>query len=118
SRHLSELGLELLRDRFGPRTELGEERAHDALLLLEQRQQRVLRLDGLMVGLVGERLGRTDHFLRLHGQFVESHPRVPAFSFLSCSNSSFSRGDSGDPSTIPTRTNWSPAPPPLRCGIP
>ena len=63
--------------RLGPRAELGEQRADDALLLLEQRQQQVLGLDGLVVALVGERLRRLDGLLRLHGELVELH-RVPS----------------------------------------
>ena len=59
----------------GARAELGEERAHHALLLLEQRQQQVLGLDGLVLVLVGQRLRGLDRFLRLDRQLVQSHRR-------------------------------------------
>src|SRR5262249_37219485 len=115
---LRELRLDLACDGFGPRAELGEQRSDDPFLLLEQRQQDVLRFDRLVVALVGERLGRLYDLLRFDGQLVESHPFVSVLWFRSSWNSSFSLADSGEGRESWTRTNWSPAPPPLRCGMP
>ncbi len=51
---LSDLGLHLAGDGLRARPELGQKRAHHALLLLEQGEQQVLGFDGLMVVLVGQ----------------------------------------------------------------
>ena len=117
-RELRDLGLHLGRHRLRPRAELGEQRAHHALLLLEQCQQQMLRLDRLVVVLVGERLGGLHRLLRLHGQLVESHQFFSVLCFLSSSKSSFSLGLSPAGIVNCTFTYWSPAPPPLRCGMP
>src|SRR6185295_2444990 len=117
-RELRDLGLYLGRHRVRPRAELGEQRAHHALLLLEQGEQQMLRLDRLVVALVGERLGGLHRLLRLHGQLVESHQFFSALWFLSSWKSSFSLGLSPAGIVNWTFRYWSPAPPPLRCGMP
>ena len=70
---LLDLGLHGARERVGARAQLGEQRAHHALLLLQQSQQQVLGLDGLMAALVGQRLRGLDGFLGLDGQLVQPH---------------------------------------------
>ena len=70
---LLDRGLHLARERLGARAQLGEQRAHHALLLLQQGQQQVLGLDGLMAALVGQRLRGLDGFLGLDGQLVQPH---------------------------------------------
>ncbi len=57
--------------------ELGEQRSDDAFLLPEQGQQQVLGLHGLVIALVGQRLGGLHRLLRFHGQLVESHHSSP-----------------------------------------
>src|SRR3972149_4821032 len=63
----------LARDGLRAGPELRQHRAHDALLLLDQREQQVLGLHGLVALLVGRGLGRRDRLLRLDRQLVESH---------------------------------------------
>ena len=101
------------------RAELGEERPHHALLLLHEGEQEVLGLERLVIPLVGQRLGYLHRFLRLHRQLVEPHRYVLSGrrAFSSASNS-FSRLVSPAGMLTWTRTYWSPAFPPLRCGIP
>ncbi len=60
-------------ERVGVGTDLLDDRAHDALGLIEQRLEQVLRLDDLRGRLVCDPLGRLQRLLRLDRQFVESH---------------------------------------------
>ena len=89
---LFDLGGELADDALRPGAELGEQGRHHALLLLEQREQQMLRLDSLVIVLVGQRLGGLHRLLRFHGQLVEPHRIVSALSFCSSRKSSFSFG--------------------------
>ena len=65
--------LELLLERLRPHAELAEHRRHHALTLLEQREEQVLRLEGLVTALVGQRLRRLQGLLCFDRELVESH---------------------------------------------
>jgi hypothetical protein len=70
---LVDLGLHLARDCLRPGPQLGEQRPHHALLLLQEREQQVLGLDRLVVALIREGLRGLDRFLGLDGQLVQPH---------------------------------------------
>ena len=55
------------------RARLGDDLRHDAVGLLEQRQQQVLRLDLAVVIGLRELLGGENRLLPALGEFVESH---------------------------------------------
>ena len=56
--------------------DLREDRAHDALGLVEQRLEQVLRFDRAGAELLGDAAGRLERFLRLDGELVESHRAI------------------------------------------
>jgi hypothetical protein len=80
---LVERGLNLPGYRLGPRAELGQQRSDHPLLLLDQRQQQVLGLEGLLIALVCQGLRGLDGLLRLHGELVELHCVPSVRNFLS-----------------------------------
>ncbi len=57
--------------------DLGHERRDDALVLAQERQQQVSRLNGLMVQVAGNFLRLKDRFLGLLRVFFEIHPSLP-----------------------------------------
>jgi hypothetical protein len=75
--HPRQLALELARQGVQPHAELAQDRAHDALTLLEQRGQQVLRLDRLVLVPVRQRLRGLDRLLSLDRELVQSHRRLP-----------------------------------------
>src|SRR5262249_50741874 len=74
-RELADLGLDIPPDRLRPRAELRQQRADDALLLLDQREQQVLGLDLLVTLTLREPLSSLDRLLGLHGELVEAKRR-------------------------------------------
>jgi len=88
-----------------PRAQLGEQRAHHTLLLLDQREQQVLGLQRLVIALVGQGLGGLHRLLRFHGQLIEPHHVLSWRSRLSSANSSFSLSVRPAGTVTCTRTN-------------
>ena len=73
-----QIGLELPLHDLRVRTCLGDDLRHDAVRLLKQRQQQVLRLDLAVVMGLRELLGGENGLLPALGEFVESHDDLRA----------------------------------------
>ncbi len=73
---LRQLGSQLIGDRLRLDRHLAQQRRHDAVGLLDEREQQMLGIDLGVVALLGEPLRRQDRFLRLLGVLVQVH-RLP-----------------------------------------
>ncbi len=60
-------------DLLRVRPDLLEDRPRHAVGLVQEREEQVLDVDGLVLALAGLRLRLLQHFLGLHGQLVGSH---------------------------------------------
>ncbi len=65
-----------LEDLRGVDSELSQQAADDLLLGVQQRGQKVHRLEPLMAAVAGQRLGRLDGFLALQSQSVETESHI------------------------------------------
>jgi hypothetical protein len=59
--------------RLGRNLEAAEKRGHQAILLFEQREQEMLRLDGRVLKLLRSLLGGGQRFLGTLGESIQSH---------------------------------------------
>jgi hypothetical protein len=62
--------------RLRCRLETAEERGHEAVLLLEQSEKQVLRLDGRVLQLLRRLLRSGERFLGTLGKSIQSHGRL------------------------------------------